>query len=170
MPMPTITRHEFLPGTYTLRDELWLPRAIGEVFDFFADACRLEQITPGWLHFHVQTPRPVPMHAGSLIDYKLKLHGIPIRWRTEISEWDPPFRFVDRQLRGPYRLWRHLHTFEARDGGTLVRDHVDYCVPGGPLVHWLFVRPDLHRIFTYRRQQLERLLGPPACDAPSPSS
>ncbi|MBS0205038.1 MAG: SRPBCC family protein [Planctomycetes bacterium] len=157
--MPTISRHESLPRTYTLRDEQWLPRGIEEVFEFFADACRLEEITPPWLHFQVQTPKPVPMHAGSLIDYTLKLHGVPIRWRTEISEWAPPFRFVDCQLKGPYRLWRHLHTFEERDGGTFVRDHVDYRVPGGPLVHWLFVRPDLNRIFTYRRQTLQKLLG-----------
>jgi len=160
--MPVITRHESLPGTYTLTDELWLPRAIDDVFAFFADAYRLEEITPPWLHFHVQTPQPVPMYPGSLIDYRLRLHGIPIRWRTEISEWEPPYRFVDRQLRGPYRLWRHLHTFEVVNGGTLVRDRVDYSVPGGALVHRLFVRPDLNRIFQYRRQKLEQLLGTPA--------
>ena len=164
--MPTITRHESLPGTYTLRDELWLPRAIDEVFEFFADAYRLEQITPGWLHFHVQTPRPVPMHAGSLIDYQLKLHGIPIRWRTEISEWEPPFRFVDRQLRGPYKLWHHTHTFEEKDGGTLIHDHVEYAVPGwilSPLLHRLFVRPDIEKIFRHRTEAIKKLL----LDSPS---
>src|ERR1700761_1668298 len=102
--MPSITPHETLRGTYVLRDELWLPRPIDEVFGFFSDAYRLEMITPPWLHFHVQTPKPILMSPGRLIDYKLRLHGIPLRWRTEISEWQPPYRFVDRQLRGPYRL------------------------------------------------------------------
>ncbi|MDB5344513.1 MAG: cyclase/dehydrase [Schlesneria sp.] len=159
--MLTITRHESLPRTYTLRDELWLPHPINEVFGFFADAFQLEQITPPWLHFHVQTPRPIALQAGSLIDYKLRLHGIPIRWRTEISEWEPPYRFVDRQLHGPYRLWRHLHTFEERDGGTLVKDHVDYAVPGGSLIDRFFVRPDLRRIFAFRDQKLRQLFGQP---------
>jgi ligand-binding SRPBCC domain-containing protein len=129
------------------------------VFEFFSDAHQLEQITPPWLHFHVLTPRPVAMFPGALIDYRLRLHWIPIRWRTEISEWNPPFQFVDRQLIGPYRLWQHLHTFEERDGGTLVRDHVDYSSPGGRLVHSLFVKPDLVRIFNYRRQKLIEILG-----------
>jgi ligand-binding SRPBCC domain-containing protein len=159
--MPTITRSESQAGTYTLQDELWLPRGIDEVFAFFADAYRLEEITPPWLHFRVQTPQPVSMFAGTLIDYRLRLHGLPIRWRTEISEWDPPVRFVDRQLIGPYRLWRHLHTFEERDGGTLVRDRVDYAVPGGRLIHRFFVRPDLERIFAFRHQKLTELLGNP---------
>lgn len=157
--MPTIARHESRPGTYVLTDELWLPRPVDEVFSFFADAYRLEEITPPWLHFHVKTPKPVPMFPGSLIDYRLRLHGIPIRWRTEISEWEPPLRFVDRQLIGPYRLWEHLHTFEEKDGGTLVRDRVHYAVPGGSLVHWLFVQPDLLRIFAYRRQKMIEFLG-----------
>lgn len=157
--MLTITRHESLAGTYTLRDHLWLPRNIDEVFDFFSDACNLEEITPPWLHFHVLTPKPIAMHPGSLIDYKLRLHGIPICWRTEISEWEPPFRFVDCQLRGPYRLWRHLHTFEEQDGGTLVRDRVDYATPSGRLIHWLVVRPDLERIFTYRHRKMLELMG-----------
>ena len=159
--MSIISRHESQPGTYTLRTELWLPRGIHEVFDFFADAHRLEEITPPWLRFHVLTPKPVLMFAGTTIDYTLRLHCIPIRWRSEISEWEPPFRFVDRQLRGPYRLWHHLHTFEERDGGTLVKDHVDYAVDGGRLVHWLFVKRDLERIFAFRHKKLIELLGQP---------
>lgn len=159
--MSIIARHDSLPGTYTLRTELWLPRGIHEVFDFFADAYRLEEITPPWLHFHVLTPKPVSMFAGTKIDYTLRLHGIPIRWQSEISEWVPPFHFVDRQLHGPYRLWHHLHTFEERDGGTLVKDHVDYAVFGGPLVHWLAVKRDLERIFAFRHQRLIEFLGQP---------
>lgn len=166
--MPTITRHDSLRATYVLRDEVWLPRPIHEVFEFFADAYRLEEITPPWLHFQVQTAKPVPMYPGSLIDYRLRLHGFPIRWRTEISEWQPPFRFVDRQLVGPYRLWRHLHSFEERDGGTFVRDQVEYAVPGGALVHRFFVCPDLQRIFVYRRHRLQELMGPaPVASTPA---
>ena len=130
------------------------------MFDFFSDARRLEEITPPWLHLLVQTPRPIAMQSGTLIDYRLRLHGLPLRWRTEISDWEPPFRFVDCQLQGPYRLWRHEHTFEERDGGTLVRDRVDYAVPGGWLIERLFVRPDLKRIFAYRHERLLKLLGP----------
>ena len=156
--MPTLNRHESQPGMFTVQDELWLPRSIQDVFAFFADAHRLEQITPTWLHFQVQTPAPVPMFPGAMIDYRLQLHGIPMRWRSEISEWEPPVRFVDRQVIGPYRHWNHQHTFEEKDGGTLVRDHVDYAVPGGRLVNWLFVAPDLHRIFAFRRQRLRELL------------
>ena len=92
--MPMISRHESKPGVYVLQMEMWLPRGIHEVFDFFADAYRLEQITPPWLHFHVLTPKPVEMFAGTKIDYALRLHGIPIRWQSEISEWEPPFHFV----------------------------------------------------------------------------
>ena len=157
--MPMISRHESKPGVYVLQTEMWLPRGIHEVFDFFADAYRLEQITPPWLHFHVLTPKPVAMFAGTKIDYALRLHGIPIRWQSEISEWEPPFHFVDRQLHGPYRLWHHQHTFEERDGGTLVKDCVDYAVLGGPLIHWLAVKRDLERIFFFRHQKLIEFLG-----------
>lgn len=163
--MSIIQRHPTLPGAYQLRVEQWLPRPIDEVFDFFADAFRLEDITPPWLHFHVVTPKPIAMSPGTLIDYKLRLHGLPVRWRTEISEWSPPRRFVDRQLVGPYRLWHHLHEFEERDGGTLVKDTVDYKVPGGPLVHGLLVRRDLETIFRYRHERLQHFLGTPSAEA-----
>ena len=158
--LPTlISPHPSLPGAYSLKTEFWLPRGIDEVFEFFADAYRLEDLTPPWLHFHVLTPKPVPLFAGAKIDYRLRLHGIPILWQSEISEWEPPYRFVDRQVRGPYRLWHHRHTFEARDGGTLVKDAVDYAVLGGAVVHWLAVKRDLERIFAYRQQKLMELLG-----------
>lgn len=157
--MLTINRHPSMPGTFTLDDELWLPQPVDVVFSFFADAFRLEEITPPWLNFHVLTPKPIELQTGSLIDYKLRLHGVPIRWRTEISEWDPPYRFVDRQLRGPYRIWHHLHTFAEADGGTLVKDHVDYSVPGGTLIERFFVRPDLRRIFAFRHQKLLEFFG-----------
>ena len=94
-----------------------------------------------------------------MIDYKLRLHGIPIRWQSEISIWEPPTRFVDRQTRGPYRLWHHEHSFVERDGGTLVIDHVNYRPPGGRLVNRLFVVPDLRKIFGFRMQKLSELFG-----------
>lgn len=152
-------------GKYVLETRIWLPRAIGEVFEFFADAHRLEDITPPWLNFHVVTPKPISMFAGTTIDYKLRLHGLPLKWRSEISVWDPPHRFVDRQLIGPYRLWHHEHTFVEQNGGTLVEDRVDYRVFGGALVHALFVKRDLERIFAYRSERLRTLLCDPAFTA-----
>lgn len=147
------------PGDFEFRDELWLPRSRDEVFPFFADARNLQRITPPWLKFEVLTPEPITLLPGALIDYRLKVHGLPLRWRTEISEWEPPARFVDIQLRGPYRLWHHTHTFESRDGGTLCGDVVRYRVPGGALVNALFVRRDVERIFAFRRQALLGLFG-----------
>lgn len=142
--------------------EQWLPRPRTEVFPFFADAANLQAITPPWLDFKVVTPGPVTMRPGALIDYRLKLRGIPIGWRTEISVWEPPFRFVDRQLKGPYRQWIHEHTFEEKDGGTLCRDQVDYAVLGGALVNRFFVRRDVETIFAYRREKLDRMFGNPS--------
>lgn len=142
-----------------LQAELWVPRTPEDVFPFFAEARNLEAITPPWLRFEVLTPAPIVMQPGTLIDYRIRIHGIPIGWRTEIREWNPPHRFVDVQLRGPYVLWHHTHTFEARDGGTLCRDHVRYWPRGGRLVNWLFVRRDVERIFAFRQERLRELLG-----------
>ena len=139
--------------------EQWLPRPRAEVFPFFADAANLERLTPPWLSFRILTPRPVAMAAGALIDYRLRIRGVPVRWRTRIAVWEPPDRFVDEQLRGPYRLWVHEHTFAERDGGTLCRDQVRYAVPGGALVDRLLVRPDVERIFAWRRRALAELCG-----------
>lgn len=144
---------------FTLQTELWLPRPRGEVFLFFAEARNLETLTPAWLKFEVLTPAPIAMKPGALIDYRIRVHGLPIRWRTEIAEWDPPHRFVDVQLRGPYTLWRHTHTFEERDGGTLCLDQVRYRPRGGALIHYLFVRRDVERIFQYRQQRLTELFA-----------
>lgn len=135
----------------------WLPRPREEVFAFFSDAFRLEDLTPAFLNFHVLTPRPIEIKAGTLIDYRLRLHGIPVRWRSRISVWEPPHRFVDDQVRGPYRRWHHEHSFEPADGGTLCRDVVDYAVLGGALVDALFVRRSLREIFGYRQAKLREL-------------
>jgi ligand-binding SRPBCC domain-containing protein len=143
-------------GLFTLEAELWLPRQRDEVFRFFADAFNLEALTPPWLKFEVLTPRPIEMRVGLRIDYRLRLRGLPLRWQSEITAWEPPVRFVDEQRRGPYRAWIHEHTFEARDGGTLARDHVRYAVALDFLVHRLFVRPDMERIFQFRSEALRK--------------
>ena len=142
---------------FTLQTELWLPRPRDEVFPFFAEARNLETLTPPWLNFEVLTPMPIVMRAGTLVDYRIRVHGFPIRWRTKIAEWQPPHRFVDVQLCGPYTLWHHTHTFEERDGGTLCLDHVRYRPRGGALMNWLFVRRDVERIFRYRQQRMKEM-------------
>jgi ligand-binding SRPBCC domain-containing protein len=142
--------------THVLAFEQWVSSRRGEVFPFFADARNLEAITPPWLRFEVLTAGPFEMRVGARIDYRLHVRGIPLRWQSEITAWEPPFRFVDEQRRGPYRRWVHTHTFQEQDGGTLCGDAVEYVVPGGRLVNWLFVEAELRRIFAYRREVLER--------------
>ena len=149
-------------GLITLNTRLWLPQPLPEVFAFFADAGNLERITPPWLRFRILSPQPVEMRAGALIDYRLRLHWVPIRWRSEITAWDPPRRFVDEQRRGPYRTWIHEHEFAERDGGTEARDTVRYAVLGGVLVDVLGVRRDVGKIFEYRERRLRELFVSPA--------
>jgi ligand-binding SRPBCC domain-containing protein len=144
---------------FTFESQLWLPRPVAEVFPFFADARNLQAITPDWLNFEVLTPGPIEIKAGALIDYKLRVRGLPLRWRTHIKAWEPPHRFVDEQLRGPYRQWIHEHTFVEKDGGTLARDVVRYAVLGGALVDRIFVRRDVERIFEFRRMKLLERFG-----------
>ena len=139
----------------------WVPAPLDETFAFFAEARNLERITPPFLRFRIVTPAPIPMRVGTLIDYRLRLRGIPVRWRTEITAWEPSRSFTDEQLRGPYRKWVHRHDFVAEDGGTRVNDTIAYAVPGGALVDRLIVRPDLERIFGYRRGAIRELLGGP---------
>jgi ligand-binding SRPBCC domain-containing protein len=138
------------------KSEIWLPMPPDEVFPFFADAANLEILTPSWLGFKILTPPPIAMREGAVIDYKLRIHGVPIRWRTRIGAWEPPHRFVDEQLSGPYRQWIHEHTFEARNGGTLARDVVRYAAPFDFVLHGWFVRPDIERIFRYRSDVLQQ--------------
>jgi len=146
---------------FTFEDELELATPREETFAFFAEARNLEAITPPFLRFEVLTPPPIAMKEGALIDYQLRLHGIPLRWRTRIAAWEPPHRFVDEQLRGPYRRWEHEHTFEATEVGTRLRDRVRYSVLGGWLVDRLLVRRDVARIFRYRKARLQALLEAP---------
>lgn len=147
--------------THIFETELWLPVAREKVFPFFADAHNLEVITPPWLNFRILTPGEISMCVGTLLDYQIRIHGFPVCWRTEITGWDPPFSFQDEQRNGPYRLWRHTHTFEEKDGGTLCKDHVAYAVPGGSLVNRLFVRKDVEKIFAYRAEALKKRFGTP---------
>jgi ligand-binding SRPBCC domain-containing protein len=141
----------------SFNSEVWLPRSVTEIFPFFSDARNLGIITPGWLQFEVLADSPIEMRAGVLIDYRIKLRGIPLRWQTRIDIWDPPRRFVDIQVKGPYRRWHHEHVFEPGDGGTLCLDRVRYAVPGGALVDRFLVRHDLERIFEFRRIKLLEL-------------
>ena len=144
-------------GLFTLETQFFLPRPLEIVFPFFADAGNLETITPPWLRFEIVTPHPIAMRAGALIEYRLRLHGIPVRWQSEITAWEPPHRFVDEQRRGPYRAWIHEHTFIESKGGSEVRDLVRYAAPGGWLIDRLFVRHDARRIFEYRTRKLKEL-------------
>ncbi len=144
---------------FELRATQLVPRPLAEVFPFFADPANLQAITPPWLGFEILTPMPLEMRAGALLDYRIRLHGLPLKWRTRITAWEPPGRFVDEQLRGPYRLWVHEHTFREVPGGTEVGDRVRYAVPGGSLANRFFVAPDLRKIFAWRREKIRQALG-----------
>ena len=144
--------------TFVLEREQVIRRDLDEVFEFFSDPRNLEALTPPWLQFRVLGASTPKVQEDTTIDYKLRLHGIPVRWRSRIRSWKPPFEFIDEQLLGPYRSWVHLHTFRPTDDGVVMRDRVDYSVLGGALVERLFVRRDLERIFDYRRDSLAQLL------------
>ena len=148
--------------THRLERVQVIAKPLDEVFAFYAAARNLERITPAWLNFQVVTPEPIAMGVGTLIEYRLRLHGVPVRWLTRIERWEQNRLFADRQLRGPYRVWHHLHEFEPTAGGTLVRDRVDYALPFGPageLAHRAFVLRDLRRIFDRRRDAVAALMS-----------
>ncbi len=157
---------------YELRTEQTFPRPIEEVFAFFADAGNLARITPEWLEFQIETPLPLEMRVGALLDYTIKLRGIPIRWRTEITHWEPSHRFIDTQVKGPYEVWIHEHRFAAveRQGGgsggssektTAVKmsDSVRYQPPMAALTWKSFVGPEVERIFRFREQAMREIFG-----------
>jgi ligand-binding SRPBCC domain-containing protein len=146
---------------HLFREQL-IDRPTDAVFGFFARAANLERITPPWLGFSLITPEPVSMGVGTLIEYRLHLHRIPLRWTSRIELWEPGRAFVDVQVKGPYRVWHHRHEFQPAGTGTLVRDHVTYALPFGPLgevAHAAFVERDLARIFAFRHQVVAELLA-----------
>ncbi len=144
-------------STWRLTTKVLLPHPRQTVFQFFSDAANLEKITPDFLNFRILTALPIEMKTGARIDYKIRLRGIPIKWRTNISLWQPNERFIDEQIRGPYRKWHHEHIFEDRGDQTLMTDLVHYRVWLGPIIHPLMVKKDLARIFQYRQQKIVEL-------------
>jgi len=145
---------------YVLTASMVIDEPIDVVFGFFSDAQNLESITPPWVNFKIHTPMPIQLRQGSLLDYSIRLHGIPIKWRTEIAVWESPVRFVDQQLRGPYKKWYHEHTFvDIGNGQTLVEDSVHYISRGGKIIHRFLVKPDLLKIFGYRHDRLIEIFG-----------
>ena len=142
--------------------EILVKHPIDAVFDFFSKAENLNLITPPELNFKILTPLPIEMKKGTVIDYKIKLSGLPFNWKTGITSWEPPFRFVDTQIKGPYKVWIHEHTFTETQQGTVIKDSVDYLPKGWiaePLIHNLFVRKRLEHIFDYRQNKLSLIFG-----------
>ncbi len=147
--------------TYTLRCEMKVPLGLKETFAVFEDPRNLARITPPWLNFRIVSPR-VEMRPGAEIDYEIRWFGLPMKWKTIIAAYEPPFVFVDVQERGPYSFWRHTHSFREVPGGTAVADRVDYRLPLGPLgsiAHAVMVGAQLKAIFRYRQTALARLMG-----------
>jgi ligand-binding SRPBCC domain-containing protein len=148
--------------TYTLAFAQQVSRPLPEVFSFFSRAENLEVLTPPWLNFKILKVAPQPIQQGTLINYSLRVHGIPLHWISEIVEWEPPHRFVDLQLRGPYKVWRHEHRFEARDGGTLISDTISLALPLGilgQLAYKMKVQSDVDEIFAFRKTKVRTLFG-----------
>ncbi len=149
-------------AVHRLERRQYLDRPLDEVFAFFAAARNLERITPSWLSFEVLTPEPVQMAVGALIDYRLRLHGVPVGWTSQIEVWEPGVQFVDRALRGPFALWHHRHRFAAAGEGTITSDEVHYAPPFGvlgELAHPLLVARDLERIFAYRHDAVAQIFA-----------
>jgi ligand-binding SRPBCC domain-containing protein len=147
---------------FILKTETWVPQPRKVVFPFFANAGNLQRLTPPWLHFEIISD-DLDTRQGLLLDYRIRLHGIPVRWRTRIDVWEPPFRFVDVQLHGPYRQWIHEHTFREQAGGTMCCDVVRYSVPGGRwierIVHSAMVKSQIDRIFAFRQLEIRKIFA-----------
>ena len=144
---------------FSIDSSVTLRRPLEEVFDFFSKAENLGLLTPGWLRFQIVSPLPIEMKIGATIEYRIRLYGVPMKWSSEITEWDPPRMFEDTQIRGPYRKWVHRHTFRETDEGTVATDQVLYRVPGGAVVNKLFIAGQVRRIFDYRKAKLKEIFG-----------
>lgn len=146
----------------TLFRQTYVPAPIDKVFAFFSKAENLNRITPADLQFKILSPLQPVMQTGLLIDYQIKLRGIPMNWKTEITHWNPPHSFQDSQLKGPYLLWKHLHVFTKKGDSTLMTDKVYYRIPGfifEPLLYRLFVRHKLNQIFDYREKAIQNIFA-----------
>lgn len=161
MPEPSVQIKTMGGSRYRLTASVTLPRPRREVFAFFSDAHNLELLTPAFLDFRILTPAPIDMRAGTRIDYRIRLHGIPIKWQTRISVWQPDERFVDEQIRGPYRYWHHEHIFDDAAQKTVMTDVVNYSVWLGAVMHSLLVKRDLLRVFEYRYDKILNVFGEP---------
>ncbi|WP_405223504.1 SRPBCC family protein [Lentisalinibacter sediminis] len=159
---PAIRHTRLGRGEHRLETQTWFRLPVADVFPFFTDVENLERITPPELGFRIVTPTPVEIEQGTLFEYRLRLWGVPFGWHSRISVWDPPHRFADEQLRGPYHTWFHEHVFEAAQGGTRMTDRVTYRLPGHPLAGPLLplVRRQLERIFRFRAATIAGLVVP----------
>ena len=147
---------------YNYTQEIFIPRPLNKVFEFFSKAENLEKLTPPRLKFNILTPAPIKMKQGLFIDYQIRLLGLPFKWKTEITVWKPPYRFQDVQLKGPYRKWQHTHSFREVEGGTQMTDEVLYQIPFSlisPLMNALFIKKQLTPIFSYRKEQMDTIFG-----------
>ena len=148
--------------TYQLTCQMLVSKPLAAVYEVFENPYNLKKITPPWLSFSVSSKDKVVMRQGAEIDYRFRWFVLPMRWRTLITAYNPPHDFVDEQMRGPYLMWRHRHTFEATSEGTLVKDTVDYVLPFGLLgaiAHWIMVEAQLIMIFRFRQKALNELWG-----------
>ena len=145
-------------GVQILHRQVLVPTSIEDTFEFFSDAFNLNALTPSWVGFQILSSPPLQMQNDALIDYKIRIRGIPIRWQTRILSWNPPHKFVDLQIKGPYRWWHHTHRFESCEHGTWVTDEVEYLAPLHWLTHPLMVTRDVERIFDYRELALKAIL------------
>lgn len=151
-----------MPLPHIIRAEQWVPKPIEQVFEFFSDANNLERITPPFLNFKILSIEPPQVQVGTLIRYRLRWGIVPLFWKTKITAWEPPHRFKDFQLSGPYKLWDHEHRFVSERGGTRLIDEVHYALHFGPLgrlANHLIVRKDVEKIFAYRKKAIRELFG-----------
>jgi ligand-binding SRPBCC domain-containing protein len=151
-----------VPADYLFEKELRITASLEEVFAFFSKAENLGTITPAFVGFAILSPVPIEMRIGTIIDNRIRVFGIPLRWKSKITAWDPPLHFADEQLKGPYRKWLHDHTFHVEGEYVVMNDRVQYQVPGGiiaPLIHFLIVRPQIRAIFGHRNRVIGSLFS-----------